>query len=114
MTTPAPPDPIPVDLMVDGTAWVEWPHLTGRKRYERFAAVTAAGDVLLPPLGFNLSETAVGEDLAADQRIVFRRREARLYVDTGYLAKLFPEDEARIEYVADAVRRAVSTTRKSE
>ena len=114
MSERAPPDPIPVDLMVDGTAWVEWPHLTGRKRYERFAAVTAGGDVLLPPLGFNLSETAVAEEIGADPTIVFRRREARLYVDTGYLAKLFPEDEARIGYVADAVRRAVSTTSKSE
>jgi hypothetical protein len=113
MTKPAPPDPVPVDLTTDGTTWVEWLHLTGRKRWQRFAGFTSDGHVLLPPLAFDLSEAAVAQDLDQDRGIPFRRRESRLYVSTDYLVGLFPDDELRIEYVEEAVRRAVSTLRKT-
>jgi hypothetical protein len=103
-----PYSPVPITRMPDGTIWLEFPHLAREIQWRRMAGWTPPGHVLLPCLAFGVEEYLVDDEVARGRSIVFRRRNARVYVSTEYLVALFPGDRDRLDHVTEVVRRAVS------
>lgn len=100
-------DSVPFLRTASGEVWSEFTDKPAGDRWRRLAGFIPTGKVCLPVDLFELDEDAVDQDARDDRRIVTRRRFDRLFVDTDYLATIFPKARVALDAVSERVKSAV-------